>query len=51
VQRIQELYKARAMMAKSIDGQERPPVRVERSRALAARRRAGSPWRNDRIMF
>lgn len=51
VERIQALYKERSRLAKSIDGQERPPVRVERSRALAARRRAGSTHRTDRIMF
>jgi len=51
VERIQSLYRARSMMAKAIDGQERPPSRIERSRALSARRRAGSTHRNDRVIF
>lgn len=51
VERLQQIQKQRAAMAKSIDGQERPPQRIERSRALAARRRKGSTHRNDKIIF
>lgn len=45
------LKDACARMSKSIDGQERPPTRVERSRNLTARRRSGSTQRSDRIVF
>ena len=38
IQRIAELAKQKKAIAKAIDGQERPPQRVERSRALSARR-------------
>lgn len=38
IQRIAELAKAKKAIAKAIDGQERPPQRIERSRALSARR-------------
>jgi hypothetical protein len=51
IQRIQQLQKERSAMAKAIDGQERPPSRVQRSRALTARRRAGATHRTDRIIF
>jgi len=51
VDRIESLMRMRNMAAKAIDGQERPPVRVERSRALMARRRAGSTHRTDKIIF
>lgn len=51
VQRLQEIQKMRSSMAKAIDGQERPPQRIERSRALTARRRAGSTHRTDKIIF
>ncbi len=50
VQRIDDLHKRRAAMAKAIDGQERPPTRVERSRAKWARRSLGN-GRTDRIIF
>lgn len=48
--RAKELFEIRAVKlseATSIDGQERPPKRVERSRALTARRRLGSNQRSD----
>ena len=51
VDRINNLKQERVRMAKSIDGQERPPQRIERSRALTARRRAGRTHRTDRIIF
>lgn len=38
IQRIAELAKVKKAIAKAIDGQERPPQRVQRSRALSARR-------------
>jgi hypothetical protein len=50
IQRLGELYKRRAAIAKAIDGQERPPARVERSPALHARR-AGSSRTSHRIIF
>ena len=51
VDRINSLKKQREAMAKAIDGQERPPQRIERSRALTARRRAGATHRTDKIIF
>lgn len=51
VDRIESLRRGRAGMAKSVDGQERPPVRIERSRALSARLRAGKTGDNHRIIF
>jgi hypothetical protein len=38
IQRIGELARMKKAIAKAIDGQERPPQRVEYSRALSARR-------------
>lgn len=51
VDRINNLKRDRAMMSKAIDGQERPPLKIERSRMLTARRRAGKTSRTDRIIF
>lgn len=51
VQRLDELGRRRKELAKAIDGQERPPVRIERSRALAARRSAGRVTPTHRTVF
>ena len=51
VQRLEQLTKTRGMLAKAVEGQERPPTRVERSHALSARRRAGRTTRTDRLYF
>ena len=51
IERLNGIKERRAAMAKSIDGQERPPVRMERSRALIARSRAGRSRNNHRITF
>jgi hypothetical protein len=37
IQRLGELHKRRSAIARAIDGQERPPTRVERSRSRHAR--------------
>jgi len=50
LQRVVELRKMRSAMAKSIDGQGSPPIKIERSRALNARR-SGSSRSNHRIIF
>jgi len=50
LQRVAELRKQRAQVAKAIDGQESPPIKVERVPALYARR-AGSTRSNHRIIF
>lgn len=50
VQRLNEVAKDLRAQAGSIDGQERPPIRVERSRAFTARRLLGSNQRT-RIDF
>lgn len=50
VQKLREMKRDYAMQAKAIDGQERPPIRVERSKALAARRR-GTTKNTHRIYF
>jgi len=50
VQRVEQLRKDISSLARAIDGQERPPIRVERSRALRARR-AGSTYDNTRYSF
>ena len=46
VQRISELRKELSALARAIDGQERPPTRIESSRALRARR-SGSYGRDS----
>ncbi len=51
IQRLGELYKRRAAIAKAIDGQERPPTRVERSRSRHVRRNNNSTANADRIIF
>lgn len=51
VERINNLKRERSMMAKAIDGQERPPQKIERSKLLSARRRAGKTHRTDRTIF
>lgn len=51
IDRINALKSERSRMAKAIDGQERPPQKIERSRMLSARRRAGRTHRTDRIIF
>lgn len=50
VQRIAELARMKKDMARAIDGQERPPTRVERSRGINARRR-NSQRDAHRIIF
>lgn len=50
LQRVAELRKQRAQIARAIDGQESPPIKVERVRALMARR-SGSSHSNHRIIF
>lgn len=42
VERLVQLTRQRNLLAKSVDGQERPPTRVERSKAINARRRGAS---------
>lgn len=49
IQRIGELQKRRSALARAIDGQERPPTRFERSRALSARRNSGG--QSHRVIF
>jgi hypothetical protein len=51
VQRIEALLRDKLQSARSINGQERPPLRIERSRAHLARRQLGdnqttriNPW-------
>lgn len=51
IQRVTELHKQRAALAKAIDGQERPPVRVERSRSKHVRRNNHSTRDSHRIIF
>lgn len=51
IQRIAEIQNRRRAMAMAIDGQERPPVRIERSRALSARHNRGSSTKAHRIIF
>lgn len=51
VERLNSIKTERARLAKAIDGQERPPTRIERSRALQARARAGRTDRTDKIIF
>lgn len=46
VQRISELRKEALALARAVDGQERPPTRIESSRALRARR-SGSYYRDS----
>jgi hypothetical protein len=50
IQRIAELAKQKKAIAKAIDGQERPPQRVERSKALSARRN-NSTRNANRVIF
>lgn len=50
VQRVGELQKMHANLAKTISGQERPPTRVQRSSSITARRNAGSTL-SHRIIF
>lgn len=50
IQRIAELAKQKKAIAKAIDGQERPPQRVERSKALSARRN-NTTRNNHRVIF
>ncbi len=50
VENIDALIKERSPRAKAIDGQERPPQRVERSKSLTARR-FGNTERSDRIVY
>jgi len=45
IQRLEQLDRDILQAAKSIDGQERPPIRVERSRALTSRKVLGSNQR------
>lgn len=51
IQRLEELRRNADSLATTIDGQERPPETILRSRALSARRRAGKTSRADRIIF
>lgn len=41
IDRLARLARQRSIIAKAIDGQERPPERVERSKAISARNRRG----------
>ena len=50
VERVASLIKQAASLAKSIDGQESPPVIIQRSRSLEARRNLYGT-RRDRIQF
>ena len=50
VQRVAELTKMARDMARVIDSQERPPTRIERSKAINARK-AGSRRDAHRIIF
>lgn len=43
VERLEALRKNKAMMARAVDGQERPPQVIQNSRLLAARRSHGMP--------
>lgn len=50
VQRVEQLRRDASALARAIDGQERPPIRVERSKALRARR-SGYNADNTRYIF
>jgi hypothetical protein len=50
IDRLAQIHRQRAAMAKAIDGQERPPTRREVSRNRAARR-YGLATNSDRIIF
>lgn len=50
VQRIAELQKEMEQLSKAINGQEKPPIKVERSSSLSARRNAGTTL-SHRIVF
>lgn len=50
IQRIGEIARQKASLAKAIDGQERPATRLQRSKSLAARR-MGSARDAHRIIF
>lgn len=47
IQRLNELREQKLAEAAAIDGQERPPLRIERSRALTNRRLLGSNQRTS----
>lgn len=51
IKRLDSLQKRRSSIARAITGQESPPKRIQRSRALSARRTAGSTTRADRTIF
>lgn len=50
IDRLAQLARQRTLLAKAVDGQERPPERVERSKAINARRR-GTTRDSHRIRF
>lgn len=50
VQRLEQIRRDASAFARAVDGQERPPIRVERSRALNARR-SNSNRDNTRYIF
>lgn len=50
IQRLEGLAAKRSAMAKAVDGQERPPTRVERSSVIRARK-SGYPKRSDRVIW
>lgn len=50
IERLAQLARQRTLLAKAIDGQERPPERIQRSKAINARRR-GSTKDSHRIVF
>lgn len=50
VQRVEQIRSRASSLASSVDGQERPPIKVERSRALRARRQ-GYNSTNHKVIF
>ena len=51
VQRVAQLEKKQAAMAKAINGQERPPTRLRRSKNVSERLNNGSSTTSHRIIF
>lgn len=51
IERVTALHKQRGVLAKAIDGQDRPPTRVERSRSKSVRNNNGSRKDSHRIIF